>query len=66
MKILLCTGPSGTDYSLNHGVSWIFLESPEYHTMDVGNRGETVWAAGADGRIGKLEYSVTPFGREGD
>jgi photosystem II stability/assembly factor-like uncharacterized protein len=59
MKILLCTGPSGTDYSVDQGVSWTFLESPGYHTMDVGKNGTTVWGAGADGRIGKLEYSVT-------
>jgi len=58
MKILLCTGPSGTDYSVNHGASWIHLESPGYHTMDAGNRGETVWAAGTDGRVGKLIYTL--------
>jgi photosystem II stability/assembly factor-like uncharacterized protein len=58
-KILLCTGPSGTDYSANHGTSWICLESPGYHAMDVDTRGETVWAAGANGRVGRLKYSVT-------
>lgn len=63
-KILLCTGPSGTDYSLNHGASWIFLESPGYHAMDVGNRGETVWAAGAGGRVGKLICTISRGGKK--
>lgn len=57
-KVLICTGPSGTDYSLDQGNSWIHMESPGYHTMDVGKYGMTVWAAGGNGRVGKLEYRV--------
>ena len=62
-KILLCTGPAGTDYSSNQGNSWISLDSLGYHAMDVGKDGKTVWAAGANGKIGKLHYSMTGAGK---
>jgi photosystem II stability/assembly factor-like uncharacterized protein len=64
-EIMICTGPSGTDYSLNNGMDWVSLESPGYHTMDVGKDGLTVWAAGANGRVGKLEYTVVKGGSPG-
>jgi hypothetical protein len=64
-RILLCTGPSGTDYSLDLGNQWQHLQAPGYHTMDVGKHGLTVWAAGSNGRVGKLIYNTAGKTKEG-
>ncbi|MTI86361.1 MAG: oxidoreductase [Balneolaceae bacterium] len=51
----IAVGPSGSNYSSDDGQSWKIIEGPGFHAASVGAEGlESVWASGADGRIGKL------------
>lgn len=53
--MFVTVGPSGSDYSTDNGQSWKPIEGPGFHTLDIGEGGiEAVWAAGREGRIGKL------------
>lgn len=50
---LMTAGPSGTNQSLDGGESWSRLSDEGFHTMSVAPDG-SLWAAGANGRIAKL------------
>lgn len=50
---ILITGPSGSEYSVDKGHSWMKISGVGFHTLDVGKDG-VVWAAGSGGRIGKI------------
>lgn len=52
-NIIIVTGPSGTNVSSDQGESWIALKGKGFHTLDVGSD-SSIWAAGSDGRVGKL------------
>ena len=50
--LLLATGPSGTDQSIDGGESWTMVSSKGFHTMSF--MSPTIgWAAGSDGRIAR-------------
>ncbi|NUO78456.1 glycosyl hydrolase [candidate division KSB1 bacterium] len=53
--LLVAVGPSGSDYSLDEGLTWMKIGEVGYHTMSTGGTIESVWAAGAEGRVAKLE-----------
>lgn len=53
--LLVAVGPSGSDYSWDEGVTWMKLSEVGYHTMSTGGTTASVWAAGAEGRVAKLE-----------
>lgn len=50
---LITVGPSGTDQSLDCGDSWTRISSEGFHAMSPTSDG-TLWASGANGRIGRL------------
>ncbi len=51
----ITVGPSGSEYSSDRGQSWQSIEGPGFHTLSIGVGGlDAVWAAGREGRIGKL------------
>ena len=52
----LAVGPTGTDLSFDQGRSWQPIDTIGYHVLSVGNSPEAVWAAGAEGRVGKLVW----------
>ncbi len=54
--LLVAVGPSGTDYSLDEGLTWKHIGAAGYHTMSIGGSVESIWAAGAEGRVAKLEF----------
>ncbi|MDX6444334.1 MAG: hypothetical protein QOH71_1408 [Blastocatellia bacterium] len=57
---LIAVGPSGTDYSRDDGRTWERLNGPGFDTLSFAqmNKGKAVgWAAGLDGRVGKLDLS---------
>ncbi len=56
-KTLVAVGPSGTDISRDGGATWKALPGKTgFHTLSVA--GKTIWAAGADGRIGKMRIAA--------
>lgn len=48
-------GPSGTDYSLDGGRTWQPLGDEGFHVIAASPDGAIIWAAGAEGRIARLE-----------
>jgi hypothetical protein len=53
--LLVAVGPSGADYSLDEGLTWTKISDAGYHTMSTGGSVEAIWAAGAEGRVARLE-----------
>ncbi len=53
--LLVAVGPSGADYSLDEGLTWRNISTVGYHTMSTGGTVESIWAAGAEGRVARLE-----------
>ena len=55
-KTLVAVGPSGTNISRDGGTTWKPLPGKGgFHTLSIA--GGIVWAAGADGRVGRLRLS---------
>lgn len=54
-SILVATGTSGTDISLNGGMVWRKLSPAGFHVVQKSPGGRAVYLAGADGRIARLE-----------
>ena len=50
----MVTGPSGSEISENLGKSWLDIDGFGFHTLGVDDKFRTVWAAGSDGRVGRL------------
>jgi photosystem II stability/assembly factor-like uncharacterized protein len=50
--ILIAVGPSGSDYSLNGGASWMSLGNVGYHAVSFA-RPSSGWAVGESGRVAK-------------
>lgn len=53
--LLVAVGPSGSNYSMDEGLTWTQISEVGYHTMSTGGSVASVWAAGAEGRVAKLE-----------
>lgn len=54
---LVAVGPSGTNLSRDGGATWKSLPGEAgFHTLSIAGR--TVWAAGAKGRVGRLQLSA--------
>lgn len=55
----IAVGPSGSDISLDGGQTWQVVDTVGFHTLSIGGRSQAIWAAGGDGRVGKLvvQYS---------
>lgn len=52
-KMWIAVGTSGSDISKDDGLTWSGFDDNAFNSLSVANDG-TVWAAGPDGRIGKL------------
>lgn len=59
---LVAVGPSGSDYSIDGGRTWIQLGSEGFHALSVARGGEAAWAVGENGRIARLD-SPAKLGR---
>jgi photosystem II stability/assembly factor-like uncharacterized protein len=57
--VLVAVGPSGSDYSLDNGASWISLSSEGFHAFCVAG-GEAGWGVGEGGRIARLSLKNIP------
>src|SRR5262249_53163083 len=52
-SIWIATGPSGSDYSSDHGQTWRPFDTGDYNAISFAADG-TGWAAGPKGRIAKF------------
>ncbi|MCU0469347.1 MAG: oxidoreductase [Arcicella sp.] len=55
-KTLIAVGPSGTCYSKDFGKSWKLIDKTAFHAISIA--GNSVWAVGAKGSIGKLDIGI--------
>lgn len=55
-KVLVATGPKGTDLSLNAGKSWQKLSDKGYHAVRKAKSGKLVLLSGSNGRIAQIRY----------
>ena len=54
---VLAIGPSGSDISDDGGRTWTPVEGPGFDTLSLSRRGAVGWAAGAGGRLAKVQLS---------
>ena len=54
---LVAVGPSGTDYSVDDGRTWIQLAGPGFDTLSFVRNQPVGWAAGARGSLGRLLFA---------
>lgn len=52
--IVVCTGPNGSDYSLDGGRSWHRMAGEGYHACSFSPDGSLGWAVGSNGRFGRF------------
>jgi photosystem II stability/assembly factor-like uncharacterized protein len=55
-KVLVATGPQGTDLSVNGGKSWQKLSDNGYHTVRKAKSGKLVLLSGSNGKIAQIRY----------
>ena len=53
---LVAVGPSGSDYSVDDGRTWIQLTGPGFDTLSFVRNQPVAWAAGARGSLGRLTF----------
>src|SRR6266480_2678553 len=54
---LVAVGPSGTDYSVDDGRTWIQLAGPGFDTLSFVRNQPIGWAAGAHGSLARLVFA---------
>ncbi len=57
-EYLITTGPSGSDYSTDNGNSWQSFSDTGFHTADIHAPSNTLFAAGSEGRVAKLNIQT--------
>lgn len=53
---LITVGPDGSDFSADEGKTWKTFSSEGFHAVKVSQKGVSVWASGAKGKIAKLKF----------
>ncbi|MGK0186778.1 MAG: photosystem II stability/assembly factor-like uncharacterized protein [Verrucomicrobiales bacterium] len=54
-NLVIAVGPNGCDLSRDEGMTWASFGDQGFHTFSAGGTLDAIWAAGADGRIGRLK-----------
>ncbi|YCM44533.1 hypothetical protein V2O64_00680 [Verrucomicrobiaceae bacterium 227] len=54
-KRVIVVGPDGCDVSRDDGKTWTSFGDQGFHTFSVGGSLKAIWAAGSEGRIGRLK-----------
>ncbi|WP_198674036.1 WD40/YVTN/BNR-like repeat-containing protein [Chitinophaga alhagiae] len=62
---VVATGPSGTDFSGNGGLTWVEISGEGYHAVKKAKKGNTVYLAGSKGKMAVLESSHGDKGTSG-
>jgi photosystem II stability/assembly factor-like uncharacterized protein len=57
--MLVAVGPSGSDYSVDYGASWLSLPGPGFHAASFAGV-DAGWAVGEGGRIAKHSLQAAP------
>jgi photosystem II stability/assembly factor-like uncharacterized protein len=52
-SMLVAAGPSGSDYSMDNGASWMSMDSNGFHALSFARTGDG-WAVGEGGRVAKF------------
>ncbi|HUM97496.1 MAG TPA: oxidoreductase [Chitinophagaceae bacterium] len=55
---LLTCGLNGVDYSSNGGKTWEWISNEGFHVCQIAKTGTSVFLAGGNGKIGKLEWKL--------
>jgi hypothetical protein len=55
---LLACGLNGIDYSSNGGKTWEWISKEGFHVCRIAKTGTSVFLAGGNGKIGKLEWTM--------
>lgn len=55
---LLACGLNGIDYSSNGGKTWEWISKEGFHVCRIAKKGTSVFLAGGNGKIGKLEWTM--------
>jgi photosystem II stability/assembly factor-like uncharacterized protein len=55
-KDVVTCGLNGVDYSLNGGKTWKWISREGFHVCRIAKSGTSVFLAGSNGKIGKLEW----------
>jgi hypothetical protein len=53
----VCTGLNGVDYSENEGKTWKWISTESFHVCKKAKKGNAVFFAGSNGKIGKLVFN---------
>jgi len=53
---VIAVGPNGSDYSIDGGENWERFSDEGFHAVKLSKSGGSVWASGANGRIGRLDF----------
>ncbi|HEY6082084.1 MAG TPA: YCF48-related protein, partial [Chitinophagaceae bacterium] len=57
-RLLIATGPSGTDISTDGGTTWKLLSKEGFNVVQKAKNANAVYLAGADGKLAKLALPV--------
>lgn len=52
----ICCGLNGVDYSTDNGKTWHLISNESFHVCRKARGGKTVFLAGINGKVGKLDY----------
>jgi hypothetical protein len=55
-KVLVSCGLTGVDYSLDNADTWKLISKEGFHVCRIAKIGTSVYLAGSNGRVAKLEY----------
>ena len=55
-QILMTVGPSGSDYSTDHGKHWLPADTVGYHAVQLVPNQRVGWATGSEGRVARVTW----------
>ncbi len=53
---LIASGPTGSDYSEDGGLTWESFSKEGFHSVKIGHTEASVWASGSKGKVARLKY----------
>ena len=53
---VIAVGPNGSDYSIDGGENWERFSDEGFHAVKLSKSGGSVWAAGSEGRVARLDF----------
>ena len=54
-EVVITVGPEGCNVSNDHGQTWRSFGMQGFHTLSIGGSLKSVWAAGVEGRVSRLQ-----------